>query len=154
MNAYVVGDHYTAPWEFPVTKKYLDHGANYMQALQGALMEEGIIYMHAFLHSFVCLFRQCTCARFVFTRGTHGRRYDGSACIPSCIRSFRQYTRAGFFWQAALMEAGLMHMHACLHSCTHSGSTHVPGVFFSKGQEGTVLSASLQLVLQRSTYQQ
>ena len=41
MNAYVVGDHYTAPWEFPITKKYMDQGANYMQALQGALKEEG-----------------------------------------------------------------------------------------------------------------
>lgn len=41
VNAYVVGDHYTAPWEFPITKKYMDQGANYMQALQGALREEG-----------------------------------------------------------------------------------------------------------------
>ena len=41
VGAYVVGDHYTAPWEFPATKKYLDKGANYMQALQSVLMEEG-----------------------------------------------------------------------------------------------------------------
>ena len=41
VGAYVVGDHYTAPWEFPATKKYMDKGANYMQALQSVLLEQG-----------------------------------------------------------------------------------------------------------------
>ena len=41
MNAYVVGDHYTAPWELPATKKYIDKGANYLQALQTVLKEQG-----------------------------------------------------------------------------------------------------------------
>ena len=41
VNAYVVGDHYTAPWELPATKKYIDKGANYLQALQTVLKEQG-----------------------------------------------------------------------------------------------------------------
>ncbi|KAL3152926.1 Ttll-15p, variant 2 [Trebouxia sp. C0009 RCD-2024] len=41
VNAYVVGDHYTAPWELPATKKHLDKGLNYLQALQRVLKEQG-----------------------------------------------------------------------------------------------------------------
>ena len=42
VGAYVVGDHYTAPWEFPVTNKYLEEGQNYMQALMTVLKEQGV----------------------------------------------------------------------------------------------------------------
>ena len=42
VGAYVVGDHYTAPWEFPVTNKYLEQGQNYMQALTSVLKEQGV----------------------------------------------------------------------------------------------------------------
>ena len=41
VNAYVVGDHYTAPWEFPPSKKHLDQGKTYMQALTAVLKEQG-----------------------------------------------------------------------------------------------------------------
>lgn len=41
VGAYVVGDHYTAPWEFPATKKHLDQGASYLEALLAVLKEEG-----------------------------------------------------------------------------------------------------------------
>lgn len=41
VNAYVVGDHYTAPWELPATKKYVDKGFTYLQALQAVLKEQG-----------------------------------------------------------------------------------------------------------------
>lgn len=41
VNAYVVGDHYTAPWEFPPCKKHLDQGKTYMQALTAVLKEQG-----------------------------------------------------------------------------------------------------------------
>lgn len=41
VNAYVVGDHYTAPWELPATKKYVDKDFTYLQALQAVLKEQG-----------------------------------------------------------------------------------------------------------------
>ena len=41
VNAYVVGDHYTAPWELPATKKYVDKGLTYLEALQKVLKEQG-----------------------------------------------------------------------------------------------------------------
>ena len=42
VGAYVVGDHYTAPWEFPASKKYIDKGYNYMQTLLAVLTEQGV----------------------------------------------------------------------------------------------------------------
>ena len=50
MNAYVVGDHYTAPWEFPPCKKHLDQGKTYMQALTAVLKEQGTTQAAVALH--------------------------------------------------------------------------------------------------------
>ena len=50
MNAYVVGDHYTAPWEFPPSKKHLDQGKTYMQALTAVLKEQGTTPAAVALH--------------------------------------------------------------------------------------------------------
>lgn len=46
MGAYVVGDHYTAPWEFPPSKKFIDQGYNYMQTLIAVLTEQGRPCLH------------------------------------------------------------------------------------------------------------
>jgi len=55
VNAYVVGDHYTAPWEFPPSKKHLDQGKTYMQALTAVLKEQGTTPAAVALHFDYCI---------------------------------------------------------------------------------------------------